>query len=245
LLDPVRPYNTPNLHTFVNKESKAYFEAETVWPTTGSLTSSIPHFFDVAQVRKAVAEWVRVFFLLSVCGLKPISFKISGKDILSVKGAPSLKGKEPMRGRDLSIGSDDIQVTLLNEGETTVWNLSISTSTRTLYCLANRATKARYSRFTLRLTPSKAIINDSANLTLGLTDLSHGGMVEICFAVVHERKLSEVIVRHRLKYTKQRVLLPQDAPILALIGYLEPTKFGSMSDMLLWYVSLRVALVLE
>jgi len=149
-----------------------------------------------------------------------------------------------MRGA-LSIGGDDIQVTLLYEGETTVWNLSISTSTRTLYCLANRVTKARYSRFTLRLTPSKVIINDSANLTLGLTDLSHGGMVEICFAVVHERKLSEVIVRHRLKYTKQRVLLPQDAPILALIGYLEPTKFGSMSDMLLWYVSLRVALVLE
>ena len=183
-------------------------------------------------------------FLSSVCGLKPMSFKISGKDILPVKDAPSLKGKEPMQ-ETLSIGSDKVRVTLLYEGEAIVWVLSISTSTRTLYCLANRATKARYSRFTLRLTSSKAIINDSANRTLGLTDLSHGGVVEISFAVAHKRKLSEVIVRHRFQVAEQKVLLPQDAPILALIGYLEPTKFGSMSDLQLWYVSLCVALVLE
>lgn len=142
--------------------------------------------------------------------------------------------------------SDDIQVTLLYEGESIVWNLSISTSTRMLYCLANRATKARFSRFTLRLMLSKTTINDSANLTLGLTDLSHGGVVEICLTNVHRRRLSEVtIVRHRFQNTKQKVLLPRHAPILALIGYLEPTKFGSMSDMQLWYVSLCVALVLE
>ena len=143
-----------------------------------------------------------------------------------------------MRGA-LSIGGDNIQVTLLHEGEATVWDLSISTSTRTLYCLANRATKARYCRFTLRMTPSKVIINDSANLTLGLTDLSHGGVVEISFADVHKRRLSEITVRHRFRDAKQTVFLPQYAPILALIGYLEPTKFGSMSDMLLWYVSLH------
>jgi hypothetical protein len=93
------------------------------------------------------------------------------------------------------------------------------------------------------LTSSKAIINDSANLTLGLTDLSHGGMVEICFAVVHKRRLSEVIVRGY--GVEQKVLLPQDAPILALIGYLEPIEFMSMADMQLWYVPLCIALVLE
>jgi hypothetical protein len=144
-----------------------------------------------------------------------------------------------------SIGRDNVQVTLLYEGETTVWDLSISTSTRTLYCLANRATKARYSRFTLRLESSKAIINDSANLTIGLTDLSHGGVIEISFAVVHRRKLSEVVVQLHLLGTQQKVLLQQDATILALIGYLKPTVFGKMSDMQMWCVFLCVILVLE
>ena len=184
------------------------------------------------------------FFCLECSRADLILFKISGKGVLPLKEPSALKGKEPMR-RSLSIGSNDVQVTLLYEGQATVWDLSISTSTRTLYCLANRATKARYSRFTLRLTSSKAIINDSANLTLGFTDLSHGGVVEICFAIVHSRGLSEVIVRHRSQDAEQKVLLPQDAPILALIGYLKPTEFGSMSDMQLWYVSLCVALVLE
>lgn len=140
---------------------------------------------------------------------------------------------------------DEVRVTLLYEGEATVWDLSISTSTRMLYFLVNRATKARYSRFTLRLMSSKAMIIDSANLTLGLTDLSHGGVIEISFAVLHRRRLSEVIVRHRFDPIEQKVLLPQDAPVLALISYLETTKFGSMSGMQLWYVSLCVALVFE
>lgn len=173
------------------------------------------------------------FSVLSLRVLKLISFKISGKDILPLKDAPSLKGKKPMRG---TFASDDVQVTLTHEGQVTVWDLSISVSTRTLYCLANRATKARYSRFTLRMRSSKTVINDLANLTLGLTDLSHGGVVEISFAVPHRRKLSEVVVRHRLLDAKQTILLPQNAPILALIGYLEPTEFGSMREMQLWYV---------
>src|SRR5260221_9723056 len=96
LLEPVLPDNTPNLHTFVNEESRSYFEDQEVWPT-GSFTSSISHFSDVAQVREAVAEWVgpHAVFLSSFrfCGLKPISFKISGKDLLPVNDAPSLKGK--------------------------------------------------------------------------------------------------------------------------------------------------------
>jgi hypothetical protein len=83
---------------------------------------------------------------------------------------------------------------------------------------------------------SKTVINDLANLTLGLTDLSHGGVVEISFAVPHKRRLSEVIVRRRFTDIQQTILLPQGAPILALIGYLEPTDFGSMHEMQLWYV---------
>jgi hypothetical protein len=165
--------------------------------------------------------------------LKPISCKISGKDLLPVKDDTSLRGKEPMRGTS-SIACDEVQVSFQYEGTTTVWDLSIGMNTRTLYCLANRATKARFSRFTLRLKHSKAIIVDSASLTIGLTDLSHGGVVEICFSLVHKRQLSEVIVRSRFQDTEQRVLLPQNSTILALIGYLDPSKFGSMSDMLLW-----------
>ena len=153
---------------------------------------STSHFVNVAEVRDAVAEWVRGFPSFSFMRIKPISFKISGKDLLPVKDDTALKGKKPMRGT-LSIGSDDVQVRLIYEGNTTVWDLSISTTTRTLYNLANRATKARFSRFTLRLKHSKAMITDSACLAIGLTDLSHGGLLEICFSVVHKRKPSEVI----------------------------------------------------
>lgn len=97
MLNPVLLENTPTLHTFVNEESRHYFEAQEVWPT-GYFGSSIPYFSNVAQVTEAVAEWVCSFavFLLSfffVHVLKVISFKISGKDIIPSKDAPSLKGK--------------------------------------------------------------------------------------------------------------------------------------------------------
>ena len=120
------------------------------------------------------------------------------------------------------------------EGNATVWDLSITTTTRTLYCLAHRATKARYSRFTLRMSNSKASITDSASLTLGLTDLSHGGVIEICFVFPHRRRLSEVTVKDG--FVKQVVFLPQQSPILALMGYLDPDVFGPMLSMQLWSV---------
>jgi hypothetical protein len=132
---------------------------------------------------------------------------------------------------------DEITVTLNHDFHLTVWHLSINTTTRTLYCLANRATKGRYSRFTLRLGTSKVSINDSAALTLGLTDLSRGGTVEICQAVFHTRRLSEVSVKYNANGGGlQKVLLPSDAPILALFSYLERSKFGRMSDIRPWHV---------
>jgi hypothetical protein len=140
----------------------------------------------------------------------------------------SPKGKKSTR--------DAIEVTLMHEGHATVWELSINTSTRVLYCLAHRATKARYSRFTLRLTNSKATIRDSANLTLGLTELSHGGVIELSSTFPHKRRLAEVTIQQRFGSGKQVVLLPQDAPILALIGHLERKKFGSMSSLQLWCI---------
>jgi hypothetical protein len=120
------------------------------------------------------------------------------------------------------------------EGHATVWDLSITTTTRTLYCLAYRTTKARYSRFTLRMSNSKASITDSASLTLGVTDLSHGGVIEICFVFPHRRRLSEVTVNYG--FSKQVVFLPQQSPILALMGYLDPDVFGPMPSMQLWSV---------
>ncbi|KAF8816987.1 hypothetical protein BYT27DRAFT_6954941 [Phlegmacium glaucopus] len=63
LLNPVLLDDAPTLHTFVNEESRHYFEAQEVWPT-GYFGSSIPHFSNVTQVREAVAEWVCSFAVL-------------------------------------------------------------------------------------------------------------------------------------------------------------------------------------
>jgi hypothetical protein len=158
---------------------------------------------------------------------------VSASNILPLRNdcPRTRKGKE----RSANVG-DEITVTLNHDFHLTVWHLSINTTTRTLYCLANRATKGRYSRFTLRLATSKVPINDSAALSLGLTDLSHGGTVEICLAVFHTRRLSEVSVKYDADSGSQKVLLPSDAPILALLSYLEQSKFGCMSDIRLWHV---------
>jgi hypothetical protein len=167
----------------------------------------------------AVADWVTPFVFIFQFLL--ISYKILGKDILQSTDIPhTSKGKQPIRG-------SVIQVTLMYEGDATTWDLSINTSTRTLYCLVYRATKARYSLFTIRLKTSKAVINDSERLTLGITELTDGGVIEISFAFPHRRRLYEV------KIDQQVVLLPPDAPILALIAYLDP---GSMSGIQLWFV---------
>jgi hypothetical protein len=172
-------------------------------------------------------------------GLKLASLQISGQDILAAVAIGRTRRVNFFTGTS----SEKVQVKLMYDGQATVWHLPLGTSTRTLYCLANRATKARYSSFTLRLMYSKAVINDSAGITLGLTDLSHGGVIEISFAVAHKRMLSEVIVRDWSGNGKQTVLLPKDAPVLALLAYLDPIKFGKISSMQMWYASRCGALV--
>ena len=149
-----------------------------------------------------------------------------GKDTLkSTDITHTSKGKQPIRG---SI----IQVTLMYEGVATTWDLSINTSTRTLYCLVYRATKARYSRFTIRLKTSKAVISDSERLTLGITELTDGGVIEISFTFPHRRRLYEVTVKSANSDQKV-VLLPPGAPICTLLGYLDPS---CMSRIQLWFV---------
>jgi len=186
-------------------------------------------------VREAVADWVclNTFYFVVFADWRGVH-QIAGKDILPTMDEPHGSGKQPIRS-PWEISGNEIRVTLIHEGHATVWDLSIGTTTRTLYCLTYRATKARYSRFTIRTAGSKVAIVDSANLSLGFTDLSHGGVVEISFTFPHRRRLSEVKVRHS-EYFEQTILLSPDAPILALLGYLDQVEFGGMSNVQLWYV---------
>ena len=101
-------------------------------------------------------------FLSSVCGLKPMLFKISGKDILPVKDSSAYAKLR---------SSDDVRVTLVFQGETTVWDLSINTRTRTLYCLVNRATKAQ-TEFDFPHLPNNCI--ECLRWTLWYSSLSQG-----------------------------------------------------------------------
>lgn len=130
---------------------------------------------------------------------------------------------------------DEIVVTIRYEGQETSWPLTTSTTTRTLYCLANRASQARFSSFTLRLINSKIPINDSATLTLGLTDLSSGGIVEISRTAAQRRRMADVTVEDGA-IKKPTILLPPDAPILAVLSYLLVWGKVSMSQNMLWYV---------
>ena len=60
LLDPVLPDNAPDSHTFVNEDSREWFEDQEIWPT-GFFKSTNTHFFTVDEVASAVAEWVCKF----------------------------------------------------------------------------------------------------------------------------------------------------------------------------------------
>jgi hypothetical protein len=166
---------------------------------------------------------------------KPCIFQISARDILpgGTRDGNIPVGKGKMR--EEIVNNDEIIVTLIHDGRSTVWHLSTNTTTRTLYRLANRATKAKYSRFTLRLISSKAPINDSASLSIGLTDLFNGGDIEVSSGFLHQRMLCEVTVQFD-DNEMQKVLLPRYSPILALLGYLDRSKIDRMSDICLWHV---------
>lgn len=70
-------------------------------------------------------------------------------------------------------------------------------------------------------------------MTLGLTDLAHGGVVEISRANPHERRAYEVHVGYY--GTVLKLLLPRNAPILSLLSHVRhATDDFKMSDELLW-----------
>jgi len=132
------------------------------------------------------------------------------------------------------LDGDDVIITLSHAGfgDGTTWNLSTATTTRTLYALVYRATRAKYSYFTLRLSSTKAAITDSATLTLGLTDLVHGGTIEISRSAVHLRGYVEVNVEYEM--SDVTMLLPRDAPTLSLLSYIHASRVHNMSKILLW-----------
>jgi hypothetical protein len=57
LVDPVVPDNAPNSSTFVNEDSRDWFEDQDLWPI-GLVELTNSHFADVDDVEAAVADWV-------------------------------------------------------------------------------------------------------------------------------------------------------------------------------------------
>jgi len=57
LVDPVVPESAPDSSTFVNEESREWFDDQDLWPT-GLVELNNFHFTDVADVKAAVADWV-------------------------------------------------------------------------------------------------------------------------------------------------------------------------------------------
>ncbi|KAJ7794583.1 hypothetical protein B0H14DRAFT_3556747 [Mycena olivaceomarginata] len=93
-----------------------------------------------------------------------------------------------------------IIIDLRHGGETTSWRLRRSTTTRTLYSLAHRATLAKFSGFALKICgpiSSNSIITESPSLTLEGTALSiHSGIVEIIRSIPHTRKTLDRLLVH-------------------------------------------------
>lgn len=135
---------------------------------------------------------------------------------------------KPEEGLD----GDDVIVILSHggSGDGMTWNLSTATTTRTLYALVHRATRARYSYFTIRLAGSKVTITDSATLTLGVTDLVHGGIIEISRSADHTRGSYEV----NIEGSNFRILLPPSASVFSVISYLHASRNYNMCKILLW-----------
>jgi hypothetical protein len=234
LVDPVVPDNAPDSSIFVNEDSREWFEDQELWPV-GIFEPADSEFSDAEDAEAAVDDWVCDTPHTSWDSFSwPNYSQIEGTDVLAFNDIDSSPEDQDSSEETSESWGDTINVALLHEGRTTEWDLLINTSTRTLYCLANRATHARYSRFTIRMKKSKATIVDSLYRTLGDTDLSHGGQIELCFTFPHNRRPAEVTVRDAS--TTQVVFLPQDANIMALMSYLDTDAFGPISDMQLWYV---------
>ncbi|KAJ7155126.1 hypothetical protein C8R46DRAFT_436742 [Mycena filopes] len=213
LLDPFHPDNAPS-RVFVNRTTEPFYR-HLSWPLGHSVSANMA----APQLKKAVLAWV------AGADLVP-KFKKNSK-------APS------------------IIVTFEHRNEKTTWRLSPDTTVRTLYALVNRATRAANSAFTLRVfasgqfianrtsvAASRQFIADSTSVTLSETDLVNGGAVEMLACEPHTRRTLNVIISG-VGDSPQRVVLPTDASLLALLCYIEAANpndpSARITEMRLWH----------
>jgi hypothetical protein len=138
-----------------------------------------------------------------------------------------------------TVGSNNTIEVALHHGDTiTKWQLPKTAHTRILYKLANRATHAKYSSFSLRPLNSMVQIPDSTHLTLGSTALGIGGAIEIHRGVVHSRRPQVITVGFKNSEVTQTIMLPANASTLALISHIRAPDGGRLSDIMLWYALL-------
>ncbi|KIK54985.1 hypothetical protein GYMLUDRAFT_48188 [Collybiopsis luxurians FD-317 M1] len=145
-----------------------------------------------------------------------ISKWISGQDLL------------PRRGGS----GQTLELTLDHNGKATSWQLSPTTTTRTLYSLVNRAVGATYSYFSLKRSDTFAwrVISDSESVTLSSAGLIDGHRIQIIHARPHIR--TPFILSFESNATQ--VVLPSDATLLALFGFHHSYAF-SLSKTTLWH----------
>ncbi|KAL0957929.1 hypothetical protein HGRIS_000110 [Hohenbuehelia grisea] len=140
------------------------------------------------------------------------------------------KGSKKGKGKSAAL----LEITLRHGSDYATWHLPRTTTTRILYSLANRATRAKYQYFGLRLCGSRSPILNSQVTTLGVTDLSQGGTIELYHATPHQRSKLEVAVESRIFDTTPFVL-PRDASALALRSAIHAWTGMSLSDTMLWH----------
>ncbi|KAJ7670709.1 hypothetical protein DFH06DRAFT_1468485 [Mycena polygramma] len=132
-----------------------------------------------------------------------------------------------------------IDVALRHNGHETTWKLTPETTTRTLYSLANRATKAMYSNFTLKLRGSHTTIADADSVTLDATALANGGTVQIQHAQSHTRRTCDFEVDLGHGGSPQRLILPKDTSVLAILSYIDSCNTYlpdlRLTDISLWH----------
>jgi hypothetical protein len=74
-------------------------------------------------------------------------------------------------------------------------------------------------------------------LTLDQTSLSNGGPVDLVRCVAHQRKNCEFEITTGIRgIATQRLLLPRDTSVLALLSYIDCWDLFSMTDITLWFV---------
>ncbi|KAJ7827101.1 hypothetical protein B0H13DRAFT_2439813 [Mycena leptocephala] len=128
-----------------------------------------------------------------------------------------------------------LTVTLQHRDQDTTWKLSSDTTTRTLYQLANRATRAMYSKFTLVV--SSTTIADSGSVILANTALVNGGTVEMVGYVPHTRQTCEFEIVTGTG--SLRLVLPDDTSLLAMLSYIDSSNPDTselrITDITLWH----------